>query len=47
MLFLIKNPSNLISSTTVRDCPRELPSNLQAEQNFPGALLLDNDISIG
>ena len=39
-----QNPSNLISLTTGADRPRELPSNLQAEQNFLGALLLDNDI---
>ena len=39
-----QNPSNLISLTTGTDRPRELPSNLQAEQNFLGALLLDNDI---
>ncbi|MBL54790.1 MAG: replicative DNA helicase [SAR116 cluster bacterium] len=39
-----QNPSNLIPLTTGADRPRELPSNLQAEQNFLGALLLDNDI---
>ena len=39
-----QNLSNLIALPAGGEKPRELPSNLQAEQNFLGALLLDNDI---
>ena len=39
-----QNLSNLVSFSTGGGKVRELPNNLQAEQNFLGALLLDNDI---
>ena len=39
-----QNQSNLVSLSTGVEKLRELPNNLQAEQNFLGALLIDNDI---
>ena len=39
-----QNQSNLVSLSTGGEKLRELPNNLQAEQNFLGARLLDNDI---
>ena len=39
-----QNLSNLVSLSKGLDKARELPNNLQAEQNFLGALLLDNNI---
>ena len=39
-----QNLSNLVSLSAGVEKIRELPNNLQAEQNFLGALLLDNDI---
>ena len=39
-----QNLSKLVSLSTGGEKIRELPSNLRAEQNFLGALLLDNEI---